>query len=112
MTLRGRGRPARQTNVLPDDGFVTINVDGIREKLQAYVAQLPPNIPLGHAIRELIEMSLAMNPNDAAIWAERRRAHTQAQRFVYRSVAAAFAQIQHDLENTSVLLEEMEPENG
>lgn len=102
---RGRGRPTRQSQFIPDDGFVTINVDSMRETLSAYMAQQMPGTLLSHALKDLIVMGLATSPEHAAIHLERRRAHQEAQRFTYRALAAAFSQILSDLENTSITLE-------
>lgn len=93
---------------IPDDGFVTINVDAMRETLSAYMAQQEPGTQLAVALRDLIVMGLAVCPEDAAIHLQMRRAHARGQRYVYRALAAAFAQILSDLENTSILLEETE----
>lgn len=103
---RGRGRPTRQSQHIPDDGFVTINVDSLREQLSGYMAQQVPGTNLGHALKDLIVLGLAISPEDAAIHLERRRAHQEAQRHVYRALAAAFAQILTDLEDTTVHLGE------
>jgi electron transfer flavoprotein alpha/beta subunit len=70
------------------------------------MGQQAPNVSLAMALRDLIEMGLAMSPEEAAIHIERRRAFQSAQRFVYRTLAATFSTIQHDLENTAVLLGE------
>lgn len=105
---RGRGRPTRQTSFIPPDGFVTVNVDSIREPLTNYMAQQAGNVSLGMAIKDLLEMALAVFPEEAAIHIERRRAHQEAQKFVYRALAANFSQILADLERTTVLLENNE----
>lgn len=112
MKYKGRGRPTRQSQYLPDDGFVTLNIDTIREPLSAYMAQQIPGTPLSVALRDLITMGLAISPEEAAIHLERRRAHSEAQRYVYRALAASFSQILSDLENTTVVLTQFDEPEG
>lgn len=70
------------------------------------MAQQAPGTQIAVALRDLIVMGLAVSPEEAAIHLERRRAHQDAQRYVYRALAATFSQILTDLENTAVLLGE------
>lgn len=69
------------------------------------MAQQPPGTNLSQVLKELIVMGLAINPEEAAIHLERRKAHQEAQRFTYRALAATFSQILADLESTTVTLE-------
>lgn len=101
---RGRGRPTRQSQHIPDDGFVTINVDSMRELLASHMAQQQPGTNLSEVLKDLIAMGLAISPEDSAIHLARRREHQRIQREEYRALTAHFSQRLHDLENTLVQL--------
>lgn len=102
---RGRGRPAKQSGYIPPDGFVTVNVDSLRDQLNQYMQQQAPNISLAMALRDLLEMALAVVPEDSAIHQGRRDAYRDASRYIYRSLSAYLPTLMHDLQNTAVLLE-------
>jgi len=101
-----RGRPGRQTNEIPSDGFITIHVLDLRAEIQKYWAQLPPNTSLPVAVRELIQLGLSADPSAEAIFIERRRALRGAQRHIYKSIGPFFDVLQHDFSSYAHFTEE------